>query len=197
MAFSSDYIAGLPKALTVHAVLVEEQNPPLDEPAIRWLLITTLPIDNDAQVQAVIRHYCVRWQIEVYFRTLKSGCRIEQRRLETLERVMNCLALLTVVAWRVVYVSYLGRACPDMSCEAVFEPSEWKSVFAVLNRKIPDCGCPKLQEVIRAIATLGGFVDRPGNEPATQTVWTGLQRCYDLSSGWNAFGPGAKKISFG
>jgi hypothetical protein len=192
-----DYLAGLPKALTVHAVLVEEQNPPLDEPAIRWLLITTLPIDNDAQVQAVIRHYCVRWQIEVYFRTLKSGCRIEQRRLETLERVMNCLALLTVVAWRVVYVSYLGRACPDMSCEAVFEPSEWKSVLAVLNRKIPDRGCPKLQEVIRAIARLGGFVDRPGNEPGTQTVWTGLQRCYDLSIGWNAFGPGAKKISFG
>lgn len=100
-----------------------------------------------------------------------------------------------VVAWRVVYVTYLGRACPDMTCEAVFEPSEWKSVYAVLNREIPDRGCPKLQDVVRAIATLGGFIDRPGNEPGTQTLWTGLQRCYDLSNGWNAFGPGAKKFS--
>lgn len=189
-----DHISGAPKSVVVNAVLVEESNPPADEPAIRWLLITTLPIDNSEQIQTVIRHYCVRWQIEVYFRTLKSGCRIEQRRLETLDRMMNCVALMMVVAWRVAYVSYLGRTCPDMSCEAVFEPCEWKSVYAVLNRKIPDHGCPKLQEVVRAIATLGGFVDRTGHEPGTQTVWTGLQRCYDLSTGWNAFGPGAKKF---
>lgn len=190
-----DYITGLPKSLTVHAVLVEELSPPPDEPAIRWLLITTLPIDNSEQIQRVIQYYCVRWQIEVYFRTLKSGCRIEQRRLETLDRTLNCLAVLMVVAWRVVYVTYLGRACPDMTCEAVFEPSEWKSVYAVLNREVPDRGCPKLQDVVRAIATLGGFIERPGNEPGTQTLWTGLQRCYDLSNGWNAFGPGSKKFS--
>ncbi len=190
-----DYISGAPKSVVVNVVLVEEPNPPLDEPAIRWLLITTLPIDNDKQIQAVIGHYCVRWQIEVYFRTLKSGCRIEQRRLETLDRIMNCVAIMMVVAWRVAFVTYLGRTCPDMSCEAVFEPCEWKSVFTVLNRKIPDRGCPKLQEVVRAIATLGGFIDRSENEPGTQTVWTGLQRCYDLSNGWNAFGPGAKKFS--
>jgi hypothetical protein len=189
------HLTNLPKSLQFNVVLVDETNPPEGENPIRWLLATTLPIDTETQIQRVIRYYCLRWQIEVFFRTLKSGCRIEYRRFEQLDRVMNCLAMLAVVAWRVMYVSYLGRACPDMDCETVFEPSEWKSIYAVLHRPIPKRGCPTLREVVRAIALLGGFVDRPSNQPGTQTVWTGLQRCYDLSTAWDIFGPGAKKIS--
>jgi len=173
---------------------LEESSPPENEDPIRWLLITTLPIDSEIQIQAVIHYYCLRWQIEVFFRTLKSGCRIEYRRFEKLDRIFNCLALLAVVAWRVMYVTYMGRACADIDCEIIFEPSEWKSVYAILGRPIPSHGCPKLQEVIRAIAMLGGFVNRLRNHPGTQTVWTGLQRCYDLSNAWDTFGPGAKKI---
>lgn len=192
-----DHLKDVPTTLTFNVVLVEETNPPEGEEAIRWMLVTTLPIDDEAQIQSVIRYYCLRWQIEVFFRTLKSGCRIEYRRFETLDRTLNCLTMLAVVAWRVMYVSYLGRACPEMDCETVFEPSEWKSIYSILGRPIPAKGCPRLQEVVRAIALLGGFVDRSGNQPGTQTVWTGLQRCYDLSNAWNNFGPGAKKISTG
>jgi len=190
-----DHLTNQPKKLKFNVVLVEETNTPEGEDPIRWMLVTTLPIDDEEQIQAIIRYYCIRWQIEVFFRTLKSGCRIEYRRFETLDRVLNCLTMFSVVAWRVMYVSYLGRTCPDLDCETVFEPSEWKSVYAILRRPIPSHGCPRLQEVVRAIAQLGGFVDRPKNTPGTQTVWTGLQRCYDLSNAWDIFGPGAKKIS--
>jgi hypothetical protein len=192
-----DHLTHLPKKMTLRVVLVEESSPPENEDPIRWLLITTLPIDSEIQIQAVIHYYCLRWQIEVFFRTLKSGCRIEYRRFEKLDRIFNCLALLAVVAWRVMYVTYMGRACADIDCEIIFEPSEWKSVYAILGRPIPRHGCPKLQEVIRAIAMLGGFVNRPRNHPGTQTVWTGLQRCYDLSNAWNTFGPGAKNFLTG
>jgi Transposase DDE domain len=70
-------------------VLCEELNPPPGEDAICWMLVTTLPIETDSDVQCVIQYYCVRWQIEIYFRTLKSGCRIEARRFETIDRVLN------------------------------------------------------------------------------------------------------------
>lgn len=176
-------------------MLVEETDCPDGEDPIRWLLVTTLPIDTEEMIQTIIRYYSTRWQIEVYFRTLKSGCRVEYRRFEELDRMMNCVALLAVVAWRVMYITYIGRTCPDMECEAVFEPSEWKSVYAILRRKIPTKGCPKLQDIVRAVATLGGFVDRPSNHPGTQSIWIGLQRCYDLSNAWDTFGPGSKKIS--
>lgn len=190
-----DHLNHLPRKLRLNVVLVEETDCPEGEDPIRWLLVTTLPIDTEELIQTIIRYYCLRWQIEVYFRTLKSGCRVEYRRFENVDRLMNCVTLLAVVAWRVMYITYIGRNCPDMDCEAVFEPSEWKSVYAILRREIPIKGCPKLQDIVRAIAMLGGFVDRPSNHPGTQSLWIGLQRCYDLSNAWDTFGPGRKKIS--
>ena len=189
--------SALPKYVKFNVVLCEETNPPAGEQAISWLLVTSLPIETEENVQRVIRSYCIRWQIEVFFRTLKSGCRIEYRRFESIDRIFNCLAFLSIVAWRLMYICHLGRECPDIDCEVIFEPSEWKSVYATLGIPIPKTGCPPLNEVIRAIARLGGFMDRPKNEPGTQTLWVGLQRCYDLSNAWNTFGPGAKKISTG
>jgi hypothetical protein len=187
----------LPSKLTLNIVLCEEVNPPAGEDAISWMLVTTLPIETEEQVQRIIRCYCVRWQIEVFFRTLKSGCRIEYRRFENLDRMLNCLAFYSVVAWRLMHLCHLGRSCPEMDCEVLFEPSEWKSVYAILDLPAPESGCPSLNEVIRAIAQLGGFINRPTNHPGTQTLWVGLQRTYDLSNAWNAFGPGSKKFSPG
>jgi hypothetical protein len=185
----------LPSRIKFNLVLSEETLPPEGEDPICWLLVTTLPIDTDQEVDTIIQHYCKRWQIEVYFRTLKSGCRIEFRRFENLERVLNCLAVMSIVAWRIMLMCYLGRACPDLDCEAIFTPAEWKSVYAVLNKKVPERGCPKLIEFIRALGQLGGFVDRPKNVPGTQSIWIGMQRCYDLSMAWDSFGPGRKIFS--
>ena len=181
--------------ITVNVVLCEEADPPEGTDPISWMLVTTLPIETDEQVRQVIASYCVRWQIEVFFRTLKSGCRIEHRRFEAIDRVLNALAFYSIVAWRVMYVCHLGRECPDMDCEIIFEPSEWKSVYTILGRPLPEHGCPSLNDLVRAVAMLGGFMDRPNNEPGTQTLWIGLQRSYDLSNAWNAFGPGSKKFS--
>jgi hypothetical protein len=185
----------LPKKVTLNVVLCEEVNPPAGEDAISWMLVTTLPIDTIEEVQRVISSYCIRWQIEVYFKTLKSGCRIEHRRFEHVDRVLNALAFYSVVAWRLMYLCHLGRDCPDLDCEVIFEPSEWKSVYTILKMELPSSGCPKLNDVIRAIARLGGFIERKESDPGTQSLWIGLQRCYDLSNAWDAFGPGAKKIS--
>ena len=185
----------LPATITVHVILCEETDPPEGSDAISWMLVTTLGIETDEDVQRVISAYCVRWQIEVYFRTLKSGCRIERRRFEHLDRVLNCVAFYSVVAWRLMYVCHLGRECPEIECEVIFETSEWKSVYTILGEDFPAAGCPSLNELVRAIARLGGFMDRPKNHPGTQTLWIGLQRTYDLSNAWNAFGPGSKKIS--
>lgn len=103
-----------------------------------------------------------RWMIEVYFRTLKSGCRIEERRFETLDRMLICLSIYMIVAWRTLYVCHLGRSCPDMDCDAIFESSEWRSVWSVShpNEALPQ-KAPSLSKMVRMIAVLGGYVDRP------------------------------------
>lgn len=175
--------------VTVNLVLVEETNPPAGETPIQWLLITTLPIAEPEQVRQIVSYYCIRWQIEIYFRTLKSGCRIEERQFETLDRLVNCLAVYSIVAWKIMYLCRLGRECPDLDCEVIFEPSEWKSVYMTVRHAEPPSTPPTLNEITRMIATLGGYVDRRSTEPGPQTLWLGLQRVHDLSTAWETFGP--------
>jgi hypothetical protein len=179
-------------AITVNVVLVREPNPPAGEPPGEWILVTTLPIATPEQVRLIVAYYCVRWNIEILFRTLKSGCRIERRRFEDIDRVLPCLALYLIVSWRTMLVCRLGRECPDLDCEAIFEPSEWKAVWVAVHKKKPPKKPPRLSTMVHLIARLGGYVERPQSEPGVQTVWIGLQRMYDLAWAWDSFGPGAK-----
>ena len=178
--------------VTVNVVLVREPNPPAGEAPVEWILLTTLPINTREQVRTIVEYYCVRWCIEILFRTLKSGCRIERRRFEHIDRVLPCLGLYLIVAWRTLFVCRMGRSCPDMDCEALFEPSEWKAVWVAVHHKKPPKKAPRLSEMVHLIASLGGYVERPQSEPGTQTLWIGLQRMYDLAWAWDSFGPGAK-----
>lgn len=177
--------------VTVNVVLVEEINVPDGQTPIQWLLITTLPIETIEQVQLIVHYYTIRWQIEVYFRTLKSGCRVEERYFETMDRMLNCLAVYSIVAWKVLFLCRLSQECPDLSCEVVFDPSEWKPLYMTIHRAQPPKTPPTLNEIVRMIATLGGYVMRKNTRPGTQTLWIGLQRLNDLSIAWNTFGPGA------
>ena len=180
-------------AISVNVVLVTEIDPPEGDTPVEWILVTSLPIDDVAHVRTVIQYYCVRWMIEVFFRTLKSGCRVEQRRFEHVDRMVPCLAVYLIVTWRTLYVCRLGRGFPEMSCEAVFEPAEWKSVYSVVHKRPPPKTPPNLQEMVRMVAQLGGFVNRKRtDEPGPQTVWLGLQRTHDLANCWLTFGPERK-----
>ena len=181
--------------VTVNVVLVREPNPPRGQPPVEWILVTTLPIDTAEQVRTIVEYYCVRWNIEIFFRTLKSGCRIEQRRFEHIDRFLPCLAVCLIVAWRTLFVCRLSRNCPDLNSEVIFEPSEWKAVWVAVHRTKPPKKTPKLSEMVHLIASLGGYVERPKSEPGTQTIWIGMQRMYDLAWAWDSFGPGAKITS--
>jgi len=177
-------------AVTVNVVLVSETRPPKGEPPVQWLLITTLPVASVEQVRSIVKYYCVRWNIELLFRTLKGGCRIEQRRLETTDRMLPCLALYLIVAWRTQWVCRLSREHPDADCQVLLAPSEWKSVWKATQGKLPKQP-PKLSLMVRLSAALGGYIAGPGREPGVQTVWIGLQRMRDLAWAWDAFGPGS------
>jgi hypothetical protein len=183
----------LPPA-AVNVVLVREANPPAGEPAVEWLLVTTLPIVTLEQVRQVVQYYCTRWIIEILFRVLKSGCRLEQRRFERMGRFQACAAVYLIVAWRTLFVCRLGRSMPDVDCETVFEPSEWKSVWRVVKGDALPPTPPKLSVMIALIAQLGGYINRPNRKdpPGPQTIWLGMQRMYDLAKAWDTFGPGAR-----
>lgn len=176
--------------VTVNVVLVREIDPPADDLPVEWMLLTSLPINDAEAVRTVIQYYCVRWMIEVFFRTLKSGCRVEARRFEHLDRLLPCLAVYLIVTWRTLFVCRLGRELPDICCEAIFEPSEWKAVYHIVHQEPPPPDPPTLQEMVRLVAQLGGYVNRPRSDhPGPQTIWLGLQRTHDMALCWETFGP--------
>ena len=174
----------------VSAILVREVNPPEGEEPVEWLLLTSLPINKLKKVHRVIAYYTCRWQIEIFFRVLKSGCRIEDRQLQTADNYLPCLALYMVIAWRVMYVMMLSRTCPDMSCAEVFTEAEWKSVYVVMRRQSPPQTPPTLQEMVTMIGRLGGHLGRKHDgPPGPKAMWIGMQRMMDMAISWEAFGP--------
>lgn len=177
-------------AITHHVVLVEEIHGPGDGTDVSWLLLTTLPIDTLEEVLQVVEYYAARWSIETYFRTLKTGCQVEELRLETKSRLLNCLAFYQIIAWRILHLTHLNRTCPDLPCTAVFADHEWKPVGRVVNKKPLPRSTPTLNEFLKLLTHLGGYNNRATElPPGPQPVWIGLRRMLDFSTAWLAFGP--------
>lgn len=184
---------------TLRVILVEEPAPPAGQPPVQWLLLTSLVLATHEQVREAVSWYARRWEIEVYFRTLKSGCRIESRQFEFLPREMNFTAIAMLIAWRVQLLTRVGRSCPDLPCDVVFTPAEWKAMWMVQHetvpwseRMIPPGDPPRLGEMLQWVASLGGHVIRsPGSRtpPGTQTLWQGLSCLQGYAHSWVMFGP--------
>lgn len=197
IAAPQDMGAGV-EAVTVNAVLLRELDPPKGEAPIEWLLLTDLPIDRIEDVRTVVSYYCHRWGVETYFKVLKSGCRIEASRLETLKRFSNFLAVNMVVAWRLCHLTLLCREHPDLPCTAVFTPDEWRAAYAHATKKHPPKTPPSLAEMIEIIGSLGGWIKRKnGGPPGVKSMWIGLQRVNELADGWKAQAQFASKEKSG
>ena len=177
-------------SVTHNVVLVEEVGGPGDGTEVSWLLLTTLPIETLDDILRIIDYYVARWTVEIYFRTLKTGCRVEDIQLETNHRLKNCLAFYKIIAWRILHLTYLNRTCPKLPCTAVFADSEWKSVWRVVKKKPLPQKPPVLSDFLRLLTQLGGYNNRATElPPGPQPLWIGLRRMTDFATAWLAFGP--------
>jgi hypothetical protein len=177
------------KPLKLWAVYARELDAPANATALEWMLLTTCEVDSFAAAIEKLAWYTQRWGIEVYHRTLKSGCQIETRQLGTADRIEACLAIDLVVAWRILHLSKLGREHPDVPCTVYFSETEWKALLTFVNRNphVP-AQPPSLREATRLVAGLGGFLGRKcDGEPGTQTLWLGLQRLDDITAIYAVF----------
>ena len=176
--------------VTLWAVAATEKNAPAGAEPLSWLLFTSMTVETLAQALEKVVWYTRRWGIEVFHRTLKSGCKIEDRQLGNDHRIEACLAIDLVVAWRLFHLVRRGRETPDVPCTVFFEEHEWKALVTFQTRVpvAPDASPPTLREATRMVAGLGGFLGRKGDgEPGTETLWRGIQRLDDLAAMWTLF----------
>ncbi len=148
---------GSAPSVTVWAVYVTEQAGETVESPIEWMLLTTVEVKSFPEAQKRVEWYTGRWGIEVYHRTLKSGCRIKDRQLETADRLETCLGVDMVVAWRIYHLAMLGRERPEMPCTEFFREIEWKALCCyVYKTPVPPEKPPSMGKVVLMIGALGG-----------------------------------------
>lgn len=169
--------------LDLWVVDLREKSPPKGEEALSWTLLSTVEINNQQSALQVMRYYKMRWTIELYFKTLKTGCNIEACRMNDGRKLMSYIALQSIFAWRLLWMTFLNRNAPNLSCETMLTENEWKTLWLKKNRrriksgemssdppKIP----PTVYEAVRWIAMLGGFLARKNDgEPGMITIWRG------------------------
>jgi hypothetical protein len=176
------------KPVELQAVLAREEEPPagVSEP-IYWLLLTTLPVANADDAVRCVEHYRLRWTIERFHFVLKSGCKVEQLQLDSLDALETAIATYDIVAWRLLHMTHLARLTPDASCESVLERPEWEALCVRIHKKAPPAQPPSLRQAVRMVASLGGFLGRKGDgEPGVKTLWLGLVALHECVETYTA-----------
>ena len=156
------------------------------EELLEWILITSLEINPVAEAKLMAKFYSMRWTIETFFKTIKSGCKVEDCRLEEFNRLKRYIALFSIVAWRILWMTFLSRVDPDSECTGFLSESEWKALFCTIHKskKLPE-KIPKVKEAVVWIARLGGFLNRKNDDhPGPSAIWTGWQRLADFTLMW-------------
>ncbi len=176
-------------AVSIWVVMATEVDPPPGQDPIHWTLLTSKPVEDLEQALEAIQWYRARWEIEVFHRMLKSGCKVEELQFKKDTRIQAVIALYAIVAWRILYLTKLGRECPDLPCDVVFAEEEWKSICLIRRGPEGLLKKPSLQEMILLVASFGGYIGRRSDgPPGPEAMWRGMQclRCFALA--WQTFG---------
>ncbi len=166
----------------IHAI---ERGAPKGRKPIEWKLITTLPVRSRADAIEKLDWYAMRWKIEVFHKILKSGCKAEESKLRTADRLANLIALFCILSWRVFWLTMLNRTMPGAAPETALTENEIK----VLDRVIPDPAAARrrrrtLSLYLTKLARLGGYLARASDPPPGNIVmWRGLARLTDIQIG--------------
>lgn len=164
-------------------VEAKEKDPPAGIKRLEWRLLTTLKVKTLDDAIKILQYYRMRWNIELYFKTLKSGCKIEDCRLETVKGLKRYNSLISVFGWRLFWMAFIDGHYPNANCEAFFQKSEWQAAWMMAHKSQiknglikarPPEKAPSLKEVIRWIANLGGTVGESSKvKPGIITMWRG------------------------
>ena len=172
-------------ALTLTVIHAEERGTPKNRKKIDWKLITDLPVQSRNEAIEKLDWYALRWKIEVFHKILKSGCRAEEAKLRTAQRLANLIAVYCILSWPVFWMTMLNRSSPDASPALALTEAE----IGLLDHLVKDKDQkPRrrrtLSHYLTKIARLGGYLARASDPPPGNTVmWRGLSRLTDIALG--------------
>lgn len=170
--------------LAVWVIRIWEIDAPAEvkEP-LEWVLLCSLETTTLEQIKERRDWYCYRWGVEVYHDIEKNGCSEEDRRFETAERMLACLAILAVVAVRIYQLRLAVKTIPEACACEVATAEEIKVIGAMQPGKRKKALTVK--DFVWGVAKLGGFLGRKRDgEPGVRSLWRGYQRLQDMVAGF-------------
>jgi hypothetical protein len=172
-------------SLDLSVIHATERGAPKGRKPIEWRLITDLPVRDQAEAVEKIDWYAMRWKIEVFHKILKSGCKAEESKLRTADRLANLMALFCILSWRILWLTMVARTAPNAPPQIAFTSTE----IDLLDRLVADAGNRRcrprtLAYYLTKLARLGGYLARASDPPPGNiVVWRGLARLTDLAVG--------------
>ncbi len=171
--------------LSISVVYASEANPPKGVKPLEWVLYTTEPIDSSEAVLAILRLYTLRWRVEDFHKAWKTGCRLEQRRLQSPQNLERLGSILSFIAVRLLQLRDLSDDDPTRSCQEVLERDYWRCLWARVEKRKPPRKAPNLRWALRAIAKLGGWTDsKRTGRVGWQSLWRGWNSLDEMVTGW-------------
>jgi hypothetical protein len=175
--------ADMPKTIGVNVLHVFELDAPDGQEPVDWLLYTTEPLKTKKQIEAVVDYYRCRWQIEELNKALKTGCVVQERRLESLDALTTMLALSLPIAVELLALRTLARTDPTSPAELVFHEQELAALRHISHRPLPNS--PTVQDALWCIAGLGGHIKNNG-AAGWQVLQRGMEKFVAFAAGWCA-----------
>lgn len=170
--------------LTLTVIHATERGKPKGRDPIDWKLITNLPVTSKVEAIEKLDWYAMRWKIETFHKVLKSGCRAEDSKLRTAERLVNLIAIMCILAWRVLWLTMTNRVSPDLPARLVFTDTEIKLLDHLVPMKDGSRKKTVGQFLIR-LARLGGYLNRARDAPpGNMVLWRGMARLTDIHLGF-------------
>jgi hypothetical protein len=163
----------------------QERDPPPGRAHIEWKLITNLPIRSRAEAIEKLDWYAMRWKIETFHKILRSGCKAEESRLRTADRLTNLIAVFCILSWRIFWLTMLGRSAPHVAAELAFTHTEIELLECIVHDTPHNAQAPPLVRNVIRLAQLGGYLARANDLlPGNTVMWRGMRRLTDIQIGY-------------
>ncbi|MEJ0050937.1 MAG: IS4 family transposase [Methylovirgula sp.] len=172
-------------ALNLTVIHAQERGMPKRRKKIEWKLLTNLPVKSRKDTIEKLEWYAMRWKIEVFHKILKSGCKAEESKLRTAERLVNLIAVFCIVSWRVFWMTMLNRSTPNAPPQMAMTEIEIKLLDHLVKDRNGDSPRRKtLSHYVVKVARLGGYLARASDPPPGNIViWRGLSKLTDIELG--------------
>src|SRR6185369_1032714 len=172
--------------LHLTVIYAQERDAPHGRDPIDWKLITDLPVCSPLQTIEKLDWYASRWKIETFHKILKSGCKAEESKLRTADRLVNLISVYCILSWRVFWMTMLRRATSEAPSTIAFTETECRLLDRLIPDKNPTPSRKKsLSSYITKVARLGGYLARASDPPPGNIVmWRGLARLTDIEIGF-------------